>query len=257
MRSLKRMIFASAVVVTALAPAWAATVQITATKDNSLYESTTGDLSNGAGEHLFSGATVSFGVRRAVLAFDVAGSVPPGVTISDASLTLQMNKTISGAETMTIHRLLADWGEGASDASGQEGGGAPAAAGDATWIHTFSPSDLWLSPGGDFDPVASASTAVALNGPYTWTSPAMVADAQDWLDNPAGDFGWLLLGNESEIATAKRFDSREGAEPPVLTITYDDPDVVPATSPVGLTVLGLLLAAAAGVVHRIRAKRDC
>jgi hypothetical protein len=29
-----------------------------------------------------------------------------------------------------------------------------------------------------------------------------------------------LLGNETTIATAKRFDTRESASPPVLTIQY-------------------------------------
>src|SRR5438105_5696276 len=48
----------------------------------------------------------------------------------------------------------------------------------------------------------------------------MVADVQLWLDNPASNFGWLVLGDESDIATAKRFDTRESASPPVLTIQH-------------------------------------
>ena len=27
----------------------------------------------------------------------------------------------------------------------------------------------------------------------------MVTDVQSWLDNPANNFGWLVLGNESDI----------------------------------------------------------
>ena len=46
----------------------------------------------------------------------------------------------------------------------------------------------------------------------------MRADVQSWLDDPASNFGWLVLGDESEIPTAKRFDTRESASPPVLTI---------------------------------------
>ena len=45
-------------------------------------------------------------------------------------------------------------------------------------------------------------------------------DVQSWLDDPASNFGWLVLGDESEISTAKRFDTRESASPPVLTIIY-------------------------------------
>ena len=48
----------------------------------------------------------------------------------------------------------------------------------------------------------------------------MVADVQGWLDNPASNFGWLMLGDESTNLTAKRFDTRESTSPPVLAITY-------------------------------------
>ena len=48
----------------------------------------------------------------------------------------------------------------------------------------------------------------------------MVADVQEWLDSPASNFGWLVLGDETAIATAKRFDTRESASPPMLTIQY-------------------------------------
>src|SRR5437763_11375402 len=48
----------------------------------------------------------------------------------------------------------------------------------------------------------------------------MTADVQSWLDNPATDFGWLVSGDESTSTTAKRFDTRESASPPVLTIQY-------------------------------------
>ena len=48
----------------------------------------------------------------------------------------------------------------------------------------------------------------------------MVADVQSWLNNPASNFGWLVLGDETAIATAKRFDTRESASPPMLTIEF-------------------------------------
>src|SRR2546423_9039964 len=48
----------------------------------------------------------------------------------------------------------------------------------------------------------------------------MTAEVQSWQVSPATDFGWLVLGDESAGATAKRFDTRERAGPPVLTIQY-------------------------------------
>jgi len=60
----------------------------------------------------------------------------------------------------------------------------------------------------------------------------MIADVQSWVNNPASNFGWLVLGDESTIATAKRFDTRESASPPVLTIQYiSGPRVLPTPRP--------------------------
>ena len=61
----------------------------------------------------------------------------------------------------------------------------------------------------------------------------MVADVQSWLDNPASNFGWLVLGDETDHrTTAKRFDTRESASPPMLTIQYiPGPRVMPTPRP--------------------------
>lgn len=198
-----------------------------AAKDNTLYESATGAISNGAGEYFFAGTTLPGDIRRAVIAFDVAGNLPAGSTINSVTLTLNMSRTVSGSQTVALHRLLADWGEGSSNAPGAEGEGAPSALNDATWIHTFFNTLLWSDPGGSFTPTASASLAVGTVGSYTWGSTSqMVADVQAWLDSPAANFGWILVGNESANQTAKRFDSRQNpstASHPVLSINYTPP----------------------------------
>lgn len=41
----------------------------------------------------------------------------------------------------------------------------------------------------------------------------MVMDAQRWLDTPASNTGWVVIGNETAASTAKRFDSREHPTP--------------------------------------------
>jgi hypothetical protein len=67
----------------------------------------------------------------------------------------------------------------------------------------------------------------------------MVADVQSWLDNPANNFGWLVLGDESGIATAKRFDTRESTSPPVLSILYTSaPTPTPTPGPIQLSAVG-------------------
>ncbi len=198
---------------------------IACVQDNTLYESSTGSLSNGAGDHIFAGSTATGEIRRALLAFDVAGSIPSGARILGATLTLHVTRTIAGPEDVSLHRLLAAWGEGTSHAFGQEGAGAPATPGDATWIHTFYPGLFWALPGGDYAGTASATTSVGFTGPFTWTSTRVVADVQEWLDAPAANFGWIVIGQEQGIATTKRFGSRNGTPVlrPTLTITYCRP----------------------------------
>ena len=52
----------------------------------------------------------------------------------------------------------------------------------------------------------------------------MISDVQLWNDAPATNFGWILVGDESTIKTAKRLDSRENPNEgfrPLLRITYD------------------------------------
>ena len=51
----------------------------------------------------------------------------------------------------------------------------------------------------------------------------MTADVQSWLDTPASNFGWIVVGVEGTAGTAKRFDTRESTTPPVLTIDYTAP----------------------------------
>jgi len=201
----------------------ALTISIMPSKDNTLYEydPAEGDHSNGAGFHFFAGTTAMGELRRGVLAFDIAGSIPPGSTITAVSLSLNMSRTLlETARTVELHKLLADWGEGTSHAPGEEGDGAPATTNDATWRHRFFDTIFWTMQGGDFSATVSASQSVGVIGPYTWSSAEMVADVQSWLDNPASNFGWLVLGDESTSATTKRFDTRESASPPVLTIEF-------------------------------------
>lgn len=219
----------------------AETAAVAPFKDNTLYESATGSISSGAGPHLFAGTNSQGIVRRALLAFDVASVVPAGATITGATLRVNVSQAQPAPLPHTLHRLLADWGEGSSipPAGGQ---GAPSTPGDATWIHRFFDSEFWSSPGGDFTDSPSASTIIAGAGVYSWTAtPAMIADLQSWLDNPATNFGWMIRGGEESLTTAKRIDSRENADPaarPLLTIEYIPGPATPAVMGLAWIALG-------------------
>jgi hypothetical protein len=213
--------------VLALALSASAQVQLGASKDNTLFNDASGLVSNGKGEFFFVGRNAgmsAYPIRRGLIAFDVAAAIPAGSWITSVELTLSMSQTSSGPSTLALHRVLADWGEGLSDAPGTEGAGAAAQAGDATWVHRFFNTSTWSTKGGDLAAAASATLAVDQPGFYTWTStPALVADVQAWLDAPSSNFGWCLRGAESVVGSAKRFDSRDNIFPslrPVLSVSY-------------------------------------
>ena len=199
------------------------TVTLLAARDNTLYQSELGNLSNGAGEHFFVGQTQNGQPRRGLVAFDVAGAMPDGAKIVSATLSLNMSKTSGGQTAVSIHTVQQDWGEGSSNAAGEEGGGANASTGDATWLHPFFNSSSWSQPGGDFDEVPLATTMVGGNGRYEWSSAELTDAVLSWYTKPLDNFGLLLLGNEATVGTAKRFDTRENnlaANRPTLTILY-------------------------------------
>ncbi|MBI4604192.1 MAG: DNRLRE domain-containing protein [Planctomycetes bacterium] len=240
----------------------AETVAIPASKDNTLYESAGGALSNGAGPDLYAGKTAAGSIRRGIIAFEVADSIPPGSTIQRVSLRLSMSRSVAGPTAVDLHRVHADWGEGTSDAGSSRGGdGAPARPGDATWLHRFFDAVRWVSAGGDFEAAPSADAVVAGQGGYVWQSEQMARDVQGWLDDPSTNFGWLLKGDERVSQTAKRFDSRENpvsVSRPQLLVEFAPPPQapkVPASSVPGAILLALTLSGAAvrAMVRRARA----
>lgn len=241
-------------------------------RDNTLYERPMGDLSNGAGDHLFFGQTgpnAGNVLRRAVLAFDFS-SIPPGSVVTDAQLSINVNMVPPGASSFdtTLHRSLADWGEGTSDAPGPEGGGTDATPNDATWVHTFFDTQTWANIGGDF--AATASATVNLNnstGTFTFASPELIADVQDMVNTPGTNFGWFILGDETDPMNARRISSRENPAAgvqPLISITFEPgtippppppqtPIAVPALNPWSLLLLITLIALFSMLLQRNRA----
>lgn len=222
----------------------ASVVSLAASRDNTIYSETFAQLSNGQGPFLYAGRNANDNLRRLLLDFDL-GAIPAGSTITSATLKLSMDRTISGPSDFSLHRLLANWGEGSSNAGTPGGTGVPAMAGDATWTLALFPGTPWTTPGGTFSAVASATTSVVATGEYVWASSQLTADVQNWLNDPTANFGWLLKDDESALS-AKRFVSAEGtlANRPKLVITFD-PVIVPEPSPtmllaaVGTAMLGV------------------
>lgn len=201
----------------------AETAFIEATQDNTLYENEDGDVSNGAGDYLFVGLTSGVKKRRALIAFKNLDAIPDGATIKSVKLHLWVSRDESFPSTVNLLRVQTNWGEAESDAPGEEGQGGPAFPGDATWTYRFFASQEWGTPGGNFVEVPSATVDMDGAGAYTLGSTSsMVANVQDWIDNPTTNFGWILIGNE--LATsAKRINSRTNPNEetlPILEVEY-------------------------------------
>jgi len=201
-------------------------------RDNTLYEDPFGSFSNGAGESLFCGVTAQGRVRRALIRFDTV-AIPTGAAVLRA--WLQLHVVFSGANGPTpvgVHRVLRDWGEGASVSTAGGGGiGAPSASGDATWIHTSYPGTTWAVPGGEFAAVPTCTLDMPIGGAFA--SPpavgrALAAEVQRWRSGTLPNHGWLLKTDEvSPSARARRLDSRESPGPrPELHVDFLPPGQV-------------------------------
>ena len=223
----RRVLFAALAV--GAASAAAETVSIAPKKDNTIYSES--ENTNGGGHYLFAGTTMQNYYRRAIISFDVEGNVPAGSAIESATLTLHMSRTNTGAQPVMVHlqRCLRPWGEGTVVGPVGEGGGGSPRPGDATWSFNMFNTSAWDNRGGDYALASSGSTlvgnAVAF---YSWSSPDIAQDVQSMLDADQTNFGWVLVadGEGHAPVTAKRFDSRENANPafrPVLQIVYNPP----------------------------------
>ena len=132
-------------------------VELTPVADATLFEDNP-EFASGAGDFLFVGPIASGSPRRALLRFDLS-AIPAGAVIDSASLRFTVDRAAIGSDPgdqARLHRLLAPWGEGSSNA-GTGGAGTTAAIGDATWSHRFfglpangQAHTFWITPGGDF-----------------------------------------------------------------------------------------------------------
>ena len=218
------LLTAAAVALLGTPDAFAAQETMNPILDNTIYQDDT-TVSCGIGSHLISGRTDTGSLRRALMQFDVAGTVATGSTITGVTLSITVNRVRdNAARDMSLHRITQSWGEGGSNCDGNEGMGVPAQTGDATWSHRIWNTDLWTpSAGGTFNGTASATASIPdSNGTYSWTGGGLVADVQGMLDNPGPNYGWIVIGEEGIDKTARRFYSTnegQAARRPVLSTT--------------------------------------
>lgn len=210
------------------------------------------------------GAFVKKARSRALMRFDIAGALPACSTIISAELTLTVVRTPTGASNgpFALHRVLADWGEGAG--SGDDPGGRAAVAGEATWNASFHAQQTWSVPGGDigvdFSSQAAATRAILGNGSYVFDfDPTGVGDLQSMLDDPGANFGWMLTSqSEGTAKTARQFASREDlteSRRPRLRIDFTPPPPPPVPEIIAFKIVGdgvrVRFSAAAGIAYEL------
>jgi DMSO/TMAO reductase YedYZ molybdopterin-dependent catalytic subunit len=259
------MVLAGCIILTAVRCAWAdVVVDIPALQDATLFGGS-GANNSSSGPGTFVGADGQGRPKRGLIEFDVAAYVPPGATITGATLTLFLGMvagTDTGGDqtprTIRLYDLTTAWNGSVNGATGfpgpgfgGTGQGFPANIGDATWNYAKYNTVPWntLGSGGDFASAESANTVVGenVNTGYSWGSNAqMVADVQAWLEGISPNDGWLLKSDaEAGQTTFRAFYTREGAieqgvpqYAPDLTVSYLVP--VPEPSSLAPTSLGVL-----------------
>ena len=203
-------------------------VSLTPVKDNSLIEYQYPQYSGGASQYIFVGLEhFSLTPMRGLVDFNVAGSIPAGSTINSVSLTVTMeltNSTTVVTPTVGLHDVSQNWGQGTGIPQYFMPPFALTTTNDATWTNTFYPNQLWKTPGGDFSPTVSGTAVFGADGTTsTFSSTSqMVADVQSWLNNPSANYGWLMLGDETQNS-GKMIGSMHSSNPPTLTIDYTAP----------------------------------
>ncbi len=231
-RSLVRVLACATSIVTLFAQgALATTITVSSAADATLISDPDGaQFALGAAYQIYAGRVGEQGLstlRRGLIRFDFS-TIPAGSTITSVQLKLYMSATQGAAFNISLHRSQQSWGEGASFAFG--GGGAPAQPGDATWVNRFFPGEPWTTPGGNYEPIASATKSVNGIAWYTWASTTrLVSDVQGWINAPASNYGWFVIGNETTLQSVKRFDSRNSTvNQPQLIVTFNPPAANPA-----------------------------
>jgi hypothetical protein len=210
----------------------------------------------GAHPQILSGTDGSGQLRRGLLSFDTASEFPAGAIVHSATLYLTATAANPAAGDFRLHRVLADWGEG----TGNGATGAAALTGDATWNSRHHGTSLWSVPGGlagaDYLATSSSTTNVSAAGEYAF---AGLADDVQWMvDNPANNFGWMLIsGREGTAQTARQFIAGEGggATIPRLEVEYS---LVPEPGALFLAIVGIALASGGRLRYRVRSRlRTC
>jgi len=245
--------------------ALAVTVTLGASKVSTIFENQP-DNSIGKGPAVFVGGDASGSPRRGMIDFNIAANIPVDAIITSAQLTLYLADVAgtgasedSTPRTIELHRLTSNWAHGptainVTTIAGIDQG-FPAIPPSPTWNERrFQQNQPWTTPGGDFNPVISASKDVGqtINAAYVWAStPALVADVQAMLTTPSINSGWLLQNSDEwSVDSYRVFYTQVWSDTtlrPQLLLSYE---LQPVPVPAAVWLFGGGLLGLAGTMRR-------
>jgi len=204
---------------------------------------------NLGGATFFNAGTAGNGNRnRGIVLYDVTG-IPVGSVITEVAVSFEVVRqpaTDMESSLFSLRRVFQPWAEGAQvpENEASPGLGAPAGPDEATWNSRGIGGQAWSQPGGeagvDYSDTPSALTSSAGQGEIVTfeTSSELIGDINSWLNQPAANFGWMLVTESEDVGkTARSFASRESGFGPTLTIFYTP---VPEPGTIAILAMGFL-----------------
>jgi subtilisin family serine protease len=147
-----------------------------------------------------------------------ASQIPPGSTITSATLTLQHLADGSSSASASLRRMLADW------------------TGSSTW------NSLAVSgPGLQFDNIEALATGdatvsnLAIAGAKVFSGAALTATVQAW-SNGQPNYGWVVWQNHDNGWIMRSSEDGTVANRPLLTVTYRAPVETTTLTGNGVTI---------------------
>ncbi len=179
------------------------------TNDSYIRAGSTGS-NYGSASSIRVGRSGGAGVHRGIIKFNLS-SIPSGVRIDNANLSLYMFNNVDGAGARThgAHKVqqspARNWVEL-----------------QVTW-NVYSTGNSWTTTGGDFAANELANTSVNAVGFYYWN---VTADVQNFTDNQAQNFGWIIK-DETESGTNRKYyvssnDATNTSRQPRLIVNWTD-----------------------------------
>ncbi|MDD3080398.1 MAG: DNRLRE domain-containing protein [Paludibacter sp.] len=205
---------------------------LTSSKDNTIIESADGSMANSTGLVYIGNIAKGLSIRRGLFAFDLS-EIPAETVIDSVKFILTFNS--ASDNTIEVHKVTSDWGEGTSYSGG--GAGVAATTNDVTWLHSVYNTVSWTTAGGDFESTISATATIAsTDASVTFKGTQLTADVQAWIAGTSSNYGWLLKSNDESTAsgmiekTYSKETATTDAQKPTLYVYYTTTGITSASA---------------------------